>query len=156
MVRMSTYNCRALPIWIIRSLLLLSAVSMLTSCAPVSAVVADNVPTWMGGMPKDVPPRRGTPEYDEWMKKRCHQSYDAQRRLGNENAQENKDHSQPIRHCPNIALSKRNYPALVETGTALRPEIRLSTLSQRRMRWAIALCTVTCEVNLCSRARIFK
>jgi len=26
---------------------------------------------WLGGMPKDVPPRRGTPEYDEWMKKRA-------------------------------------------------------------------------------------
>ena len=71
MVRMSTYNCRALPIWIIRSLLLLSAGLMLTACAPVSAVVADNVPTWLGGMPKDVPPRRGTPEYDELMKKRA-------------------------------------------------------------------------------------
>ena len=44
---------------------------MLTSCAPVSAVVADNVPTFMGGMPKGVPPRRGTPEYDQWMKKRA-------------------------------------------------------------------------------------
>ena len=44
---------------------------MLTSCAPVSAVVADNVPTFLGGMPKGVPPRRGTPEYDEWMKKRA-------------------------------------------------------------------------------------
>jgi hypothetical protein len=71
MVRMRTYSCHALPIWIIRALLLLSAVPMLTSCAPVSAVVADNVPMWLGGMPKDVPPRRGTPEYDEWMKKRA-------------------------------------------------------------------------------------
>ena len=71
MLRMSICNCRALPIWIIRSLLLLSGVSMLTSCAPVSAVVADNVPTFMGGMPKGVPPRRGTPEYDQWMKKRA-------------------------------------------------------------------------------------
>jgi hypothetical protein len=70
-VQMSTYNCRALPIWINRSLLLLSAVSTLTSCASVSAVVADNVQTWLGGMPNDVPPRRGTPEYDEWMKKRA-------------------------------------------------------------------------------------
>ena len=26
---------------------------------------------WLGGMPKDVPPRRGTPEYDAWMKKRA-------------------------------------------------------------------------------------
>ena len=71
MVRMSTYKYRALPVWIIRSLLLLSAVTMQTSCAPVSAVVADNVPMFLGGMPKGVPPRRGTPEYDEWMKKRA-------------------------------------------------------------------------------------
>jgi hypothetical protein len=71
MVQMSTHNGRALPVWIIRSLLLLSVIPMLLSCAPVSAVVADNVPTFMGGMPKGVPPRRGTPEYDEWMKKRA-------------------------------------------------------------------------------------
>lgn len=44
---------------------------MVTSCAPVSAVVADNVPTRMGWMPEGVPPRRGTPEYDQWMKKRA-------------------------------------------------------------------------------------
>jgi hypothetical protein len=68
---MSPYNCRALPVWIIRSLLLLGAVPMLLSCAPVSAVVADSMPTFMGGLPKGVPPRRGTPEYDQWMKKRA-------------------------------------------------------------------------------------
>lgn len=44
---------------------------MLTSCSSVSAVVADKVPMWLGGMPEDVPPRRGTPEYDAWMKKRA-------------------------------------------------------------------------------------
>ena len=71
MVRMRAYNRRDLMIWMIRSLLLLSVVPMLLSCAPVSAVVADNVPTFMGGMPKGVPPRRGTPEYDAWMKKRA-------------------------------------------------------------------------------------
>ena len=71
MVQMSPHNSRALPVWITRSLLLLGAVSMLTSCAPVSAVVADRVPLWLGGMPSDEPPRRGTPEYDEWMKKRA-------------------------------------------------------------------------------------
>src|SRR4051794_10599586 len=67
---MSTFKRRDLPIWLIRSLLLSSAVSTLMSCAPVSAVVSDNMPMWLGGMPKDVPPRRGTPEFDEWMKKR--------------------------------------------------------------------------------------
>ena len=58
---MNMYNRRVLRIWIIRSLLLLSAVPMLASCAPVSAVVADNVPMWLGGMPKDVPPRPARP-----------------------------------------------------------------------------------------------
>src|SRR3954453_4980251 len=70
MACMSIYNGRGL-IWLIRSLLLSSAVSTLPSCAPVSAVVSDNKPMWLGGMPKDVPPRRGTPEFDEWMKKRA-------------------------------------------------------------------------------------
>ena len=71
MVRMSKCNVHVFRIWLIRSLLLFSAVFTLTSCAPVSAVVSDNMPTWLGGMPKDVPPRRGTPEFDEWMKKRA-------------------------------------------------------------------------------------
>jgi hypothetical protein len=30
--------------------------------------IADTLPTWAGGMPKDVPPRRGTPEYDAYMR----------------------------------------------------------------------------------------
>ena len=29
--------------------------------------VADNLPHWAGGLPRDVPPRRGTPEYDAYM-----------------------------------------------------------------------------------------
>jgi hypothetical protein len=31
-------------------------------------VVGDALPTWVGGLPKDVPPRRGTPEYDAYMR----------------------------------------------------------------------------------------
>jgi len=34
----------------------------------ISPTIADTLPTWAGGMPKDVPPRRGTPEYDAYMK----------------------------------------------------------------------------------------
>jgi hypothetical protein len=30
--------------------------------------VADTLPQWAGGMPKDVPPRKGTPEYDAYMR----------------------------------------------------------------------------------------
>jgi hypothetical protein len=34
----------------------------------IGPTIADTLPTWVGGMPKDVPPRRGTPEYDAYMK----------------------------------------------------------------------------------------
>ena len=45
---------------------------MLSACASdPSGAVADLVPMWLGGMPKDVPPRRGTPEYEAWQKKRA-------------------------------------------------------------------------------------
>jgi hypothetical protein len=39
----------------------------LGSCASVSSTVSDHWPTWAGGMPKDVPPRPGTPGYDEFL-----------------------------------------------------------------------------------------
>lgn len=32
--------------------------------------VGEAIPQWAGGMPKDVPPRRGTPEYDAFMQER--------------------------------------------------------------------------------------
>ena len=35
--------------------------------------IAD-LPHWMGGLPEGVPPRRGTPEYDEWMAKRAEEA----------------------------------------------------------------------------------
>jgi hypothetical protein len=31
-------------------------------------VVADTLPAWVGGLPKDAPPRKGTPEYDAYMR----------------------------------------------------------------------------------------
>jgi len=43
---------------------------MLGSCAPVSAVVADYWPQWAGGEPNGVPPRPGTPGYDEYVRHR--------------------------------------------------------------------------------------
>jgi hypothetical protein len=53
--------------------------TMLSGCAAdprpaVSAVVADNVPMWLGGMPKDVPPRPGTPEHNAWQQKRAEEA----------------------------------------------------------------------------------
>jgi hypothetical protein len=39
----------------------------LGACSSVAGVVTDNVPTWAGGMPKDVPPRPGAPGYEEFI-----------------------------------------------------------------------------------------
>jgi hypothetical protein len=48
--------------------------SALAGCASINekiaAGVGDNLPHWAGGLPADVPPRRGTPAYDEYMKER--------------------------------------------------------------------------------------
>ena len=32
------------------------------------------MPPWMGGLPADAPPRRGTPEYDAFMAKRAEEA----------------------------------------------------------------------------------
>jgi hypothetical protein len=44
----------------------------LAGCASVNigATVGDYLPQWAGGLPPDVPPRRGTPEYDAYMQER--------------------------------------------------------------------------------------
>jgi hypothetical protein len=36
----------------------------------LGAGVGDVLPQWAGGLPSDVPPRRGTPEYEAYMKER--------------------------------------------------------------------------------------
>jgi hypothetical protein len=36
----------------------------------IGSGVGDVLPQWAGGLPPDVPPRRGTPEYEEYMKER--------------------------------------------------------------------------------------
>jgi hypothetical protein len=36
----------------------------------LAAGVGDTLPHWAGGLPPDVPPRRGTPEYEAYMKER--------------------------------------------------------------------------------------
>ena len=50
------------------------AAAMLGGCSSVNErmgpVVADTLPAWAGGLPKDVPPRKGTPEYDAYMQER--------------------------------------------------------------------------------------
>jgi len=44
----------------------------LGGCGTINEKIAngmgDYVPQWAGGLPPDVPPRRGTPQYEEYMK----------------------------------------------------------------------------------------
>ena len=57
----------------VKSALLCLACFSLASCASGRTAgerLAD-MPHWMGGLPADAPPRRGTPEYDEMMAKRA-------------------------------------------------------------------------------------
>jgi hypothetical protein len=48
--------------------------SALGGCGTVNEKLAngmgDYIPQWAGGLPPDVPPRRGTPQYEEYMKER--------------------------------------------------------------------------------------
>ena len=59
----------------LKSALLCLACVSLSSCAGRTAGerMAD-MPQWMGGEPKDVPPRRGTPQYDSWMAARAQEA----------------------------------------------------------------------------------
>jgi hypothetical protein len=65
-------SVRACHIAMIAALAL--AGSVLAGCSSINErmgpAIADTLPTWAGGMPKDVPPRSGTPEYDAYMKER--------------------------------------------------------------------------------------
>ena len=47
-----------------------SLASCSTTAEDVSGKVIDSTPAWMGGLPKDAPPRPGTPKYDEFQRKR--------------------------------------------------------------------------------------
>jgi hypothetical protein len=59
-------------------LLLMGACLLLMSCASANRTIgetaADTLPTWLSGLPKDAPPRRGTPEYDAWMAQRAEEA----------------------------------------------------------------------------------
>jgi hypothetical protein len=52
-----------------RATLLVFCALTLASCA---ATIADNLPVWAGGLPAGVPPRPGTPEYEEYRQKLIH------------------------------------------------------------------------------------
>jgi hypothetical protein len=47
-----------------RLIALIVTSTILGSCSSAGELVADYVPEWAGGLPKNAPPRPGTPEYD--------------------------------------------------------------------------------------------
>jgi len=59
----------------LKSALLCLACVSLSSCAgPTAGERMADMPHWMGGEPAGVPPRRGTPEYDAWMRARAEEA----------------------------------------------------------------------------------
>jgi hypothetical protein len=48
---------------------LIALVIVANALAACAGHVADYIPTWAGGPPKDLPPRPGTPEYDAYRQK---------------------------------------------------------------------------------------
>jgi hypothetical protein len=60
----------------IKSALLCLACYSLSSCVGerTAAERLADMPHWMGGLPADAPPRRGTPEYGEMMTKRAQEA----------------------------------------------------------------------------------
>jgi hypothetical protein len=47
------------------------ASSLLAGCASTGSNPVADMPSWMGGLPADAPPRRGTPAYDAWQAERA-------------------------------------------------------------------------------------
>jgi hypothetical protein len=46
----------------------MGALRWVNQSAQVSKMVIDMIPEWAGGLPKGVPPRPGTPEYEAYRK----------------------------------------------------------------------------------------
>jgi hypothetical protein len=49
----------------------LACVSLLSCAGQTAGERMADMPQWLGGEPADVPPRRGTPQYDAWMAARA-------------------------------------------------------------------------------------
>ena len=41
----------------------------LAGCGSMGPTIGDALPQWAGGLPKDAPPRPGTPEYEEYQRR---------------------------------------------------------------------------------------
>jgi hypothetical protein len=63
-----------LCLFLLFSVSLAGCASNQDAAADLSARIADAYPQWAGGMPKDVPPRRGTPEYETWQAERANEA----------------------------------------------------------------------------------
>jgi hypothetical protein len=48
-----------------------ACVSLWSCAGPTAGERMADMPQWLGGEPADVPPRRGTPQYDAWMAARA-------------------------------------------------------------------------------------
>jgi hypothetical protein len=59
--------CHAIFSAMVRLMALVIAGTVLASCT--GGVMGDYMPHWAGGLPKDLPPRPGTPEYDAYRQK---------------------------------------------------------------------------------------
>jgi hypothetical protein len=55
-------------------LVLALTAGVLAGCSSINdrmgPAIADTLPAWAGGLPKDAPPRKGTPEYDAYIQER--------------------------------------------------------------------------------------
>lgn len=74
----------------------------LGGCGTINEKLADGmsdyIPKWAGGLPADAPPRRGTPQYDAYMKEREAQRLQpaAERDVANEEAKPDQSKLDPV------------------------------------------------------------
>ncbi|MEH2611849.1 hypothetical protein V1293_004138 [Bradyrhizobium sp. AZCC 1693] len=52
-------------------ILLLAITNLIAGCASTGSNPVADMPSWMGGLPADAPPRPGTAAYDAWQAERA-------------------------------------------------------------------------------------
>ena len=60
-----------LSVLLLALLSLVGCASYQDTTATANAHIVDAIPSWLGGLPAGVPPRRGTREYDAWQAERA-------------------------------------------------------------------------------------
>src|SRR4051812_50076150 len=86
----------------------------LSACASTGGIVADTVPTWLGGMPNDVPPRRGKPDYDAGETGRAKES-------SRPKTKQKEAHAPARERKPPPLPPMRNHPSLLCFHPPFRP-----------------------------------